>query len=174
MGFSELPPELLILILDSLAIKELLRCKQVCKSLNALVQDETALQYKVQLNLAGTEDGPATNPLAVRDRLRILVKYMEAWDQLRFSEIRTMDRESGNLWELYGNVLAETRSENTTLVIKQLPSKLRGINERTWTLDNLHIPLCDFSTDVAQNLVALLEPRNMPDCLPNSIYTCVL
>jgi hypothetical protein len=84
---------------------------------------------------------------------------------------------SGRLWELYGGVLGLSTPEDA-LVFHQLPSDLRSIDQKIWTIgpDFGIRDMRDFTMDPAQDLLVLFET---PDwyghypllLLPNSPQT---
>ena len=62
---------------------------------------------------------------------------------------------AGGVWELYGGVLAQGTSPRG-LTFTQLPSKLRGIEQKTWALDDVGVKIRDFGMDPAQDLLAIV------------------
>ncbi|CAL1702753.1 unnamed protein product [Somion occarium] len=152
---SHVPIELLIQIFCALTYKEILTCRLACKFFDTVIRNDARLQYKIQLGLNGQQDGPSTNCLNVHDRLLILNEYQAAWDQLRFDPMMIVDMESDRIWEIRGNVLSQASEES--LVFVQLPSRVRNIDERRWSLNRVHIPLRDYAFDPAQDLLILVE-----------------
>lgn len=70
--------------------------------------------------------------------------------------------EDGGLWELYGNVLAQRRSDNSYKFIG-LRSCSRDIDERTWELQPVDVDARDFGLDESQDLFVLVTK------LPSSV-----
>lgn len=64
----------------------------------------------------------------------------------------------GGVWELYGGVLAQARSRDT-LVFRQIPSKIKGLQEREWECV-YDFAVRDFGMDPAQDLLASIELPN--------------
>lgn len=65
----------------------------------------------------------------------------------------------GNLWELYGGILAQS-DINDTICFRRLPSRIRGIEETVWSVSTSGLDLRDFTLDPAQDLLVLIaRPR---------------
>lgn len=62
----------------------------------------------------------------------------------------------GQVWELYGNVLAQARGPRS-LAFVQLPSEIRGIVEKEWVIPDVGFKIRDFGMDPAQDLLVLIE-----------------
>ncbi|KAH9857310.1 hypothetical protein C2E23DRAFT_384394 [Lenzites betulinus] len=75
LGIAE---ELQVLILLDLVATDILTCTKVCHALAALVKRTPALQYKLELGLAGMVDGPAEG-VPIAKRLEQLRAYQSAW-----------------------------------------------------------------------------------------------
>jgi len=64
----------------------------------------------------------------------------------------------GNLWELFGNVLAQ-RSDEGQFLFRQLPSMFRDIPEKKWSITpDEPRTVRDFGIDPAQDLLILVAP----------------
>lgn len=85
-------------------------------------------QYKIELAAAGMEDGRSST-LTSAERLRVLKAHQEAWDKLAWTSREEVPMHQGGVWELYGGVLAQGDGSRT-LAFKQLPSAIRGMEER--------------------------------------------
>jgi len=103
------------------------------------------------------QDGPPS-AVSLVDRLDKLRKHREAWDTLTWTQDDSIKIPRGNVWELYGGVLAQCRRENT-IMFWQLPSTYRGIGARHWSvhLDENEIKVRDFSMDPSQDLLVVVE-----------------
>ncbi|CAL1702761.1 unnamed protein product [Somion occarium] len=158
-SLTDLPTELIVQILHALDfLKDLLRCKQSCKLLDTVVDNNTYLQYQVRLGLNGMQDGTSTKGWPVSDRLRALCEYEKGWDKLQFKEGELIDMDADDVWDLYGNVISQTKSfSGGRLVATQLPSRVRRVSKETWVLDKLPVRYRDFAMDVAQDLLVLME-----------------
>ncbi|KAH9903456.1 hypothetical protein C8Q73DRAFT_742509 [Cubamyces lactineus] len=157
MNFISLPPELLINVLLELDCVSLLRCRQVCSLLKDLMDNDVRLQYMVELTAAGMEDGPYSTVTAA-ERLRMLKARQEAMDKLAWTSREEVPMLKGGVWELYGGVLAQGEGSRT-LVFKQLPSSLRGIEGKEWRINDVGVHIRDFGMDPAQDLLIIIENR---------------
>ncbi|GJE93049.1 F-box protein [Phanerochaete sordida] len=75
---SEIPTELLIRILENLPLADLVRLQLVSRDWKTLIQTVPALQYKIELGLAGLADNP-WNALDTATKRRKLATYRRAW-----------------------------------------------------------------------------------------------
>lgn len=114
------------------------------------------MQYTIELAAAGQVNGPETSGASSASRLEALKKHQASWDSLKWSRELRIPMEGGGLWELYGGVLAQSTAEGT-LTFMQLPSDLRSIEEKVWTLGNLGLVVRDFGMDPSQNLLVLIQ-----------------
>jgi hypothetical protein len=101
-------------------------------------------------------DGPPGR-LSLSERLKLLRNYETSWKNLDWNEHTSIPVPDGSLWELYGNVWAHSRGEKE-IVCVQLPSRLRGISMRQWTL-GFDFTLRDFGIDPSQDLLVTIESR---------------
>ena len=99
-------------------------------------------------------DGPPGN-LITSERLKLLRRYEASWKNILWNEHNTILSPVGGVWELYGNVWAHSRGSDTIDFV-QLPSRLRGIPMRQWTL-TFDFAVRDFSMDPSQDLLAAIE-----------------
>ncbi|KAF5384977.1 hypothetical protein D9615_001390 [Tricholomella constricta] len=169
-SFSTMPPfqplnvipvELLVQILSSLDYLAVLRCRQVCKSFEALIGSTSSLQLIVELHAAGQDMEPNGTASSVI-RLELLKQRTAAWDELKYTKDHRIPMSSGNLWELYGGVLAQSTAEKT-IIFRRLPSLCRSIEEVEWTLDAFGFPVRDFGMDPSQDLLVIVEAPRWSD-----------
>ncbi|KAF8807737.1 hypothetical protein BYT27DRAFT_7189834 [Phlegmacium glaucopus] len=154
---ASLPIELYKIFLEYLDYRSLLKCMQVSSLFQKLIKDTASLQYIIELAAAGQTNGPEASGTSSADRLEALKKHQSSWGSLNWSRELRIPMESGGLWELYGGVLAQSTAEGT-LTFTQLPSDLRSIEEKVWTLGpNLGLVLRDFGMDPSQDLLVLIE-----------------
>ncbi|TFK45325.1 hypothetical protein OE88DRAFT_1740424 [Heliocybe sulcata] len=147
-------PELVVIILRELDLSMLIRCKRVCTDLKRIIDDSVALQYKIELAVAGMEDGPPSS-IDLAERLRRLQNYTKAWRDMAFSPSENI-RFDGHYWELYGGVLA-TSAGDSTLIFNKLPGHARGIKSRQWRIEEVGFPIRDFKMDPSQDLLVMLD-----------------
>lgn len=101
------------------------------------------------------EDGPP-GEFSAPDRLARLKLRQAAWDCLKWTNDRRIDMLVGQVWELYGGVLAQSTPDRV-IFFRQLPSHYRGIEEKTWTVDASEFNMRDFSMDPSQDLLVVAE-----------------
>jgi hypothetical protein len=91
------------------------------------------------------------------ERLSRLRKHRSAWKNLTWSREVKIPMKDGGLWELFGGVLGHS-TQKGELNFHQLPSDIRGIEEKTWTLGpDFGCTVGDFSMDPYQDLLVLVE-----------------
>ncbi|TFY81128.1 hypothetical protein EWM64_g2883 [Hericium alpestre] len=158
----DLPTELIARILEELDFSSLIVCQlmQVCQKFRSIIQSSSPLQYAITLKASGMQDGP-DGPLSSAERLSILKRHSQAWKTLTFSSTSSDDMPLGGLYELYGNVLVQSLGPRE-FHLKQLPSQIRGIEERNWNL-RFNFDVRDFGMDPAQDLLFLLQTCGSPD-----------
>lgn len=125
---------------------------EVCKLLYHLVQDST-IQYKITLAVSGMEDGSSS--VSVRERMNLLKKQKAAWDNLDW-EIQESIPLNGDAWELVGGVLGT--SAGTQLSFFRLPSRLRRIERKDWTI-KVGFNVNDFTMDPSQDLLVAIQHK---------------
>ena len=99
-------------------------------------------------------DGPP-GQLSTSERLSLLRSYESSWKKLDWNAHTSLPVPEGSLWELYGNVWAHSKGDDTIFFV-QLPSRLRGIPMRQWSL-RLDFAPRDFGMDPAQDLLVTVE-----------------
>jgi hypothetical protein len=107
------------------------------------------------------QDGPLST-LPSSERLQMLKYHQEAWRTLSWTEKESISMLDGNTWELFGGVLALAEGPKT-LVFRQLPSRLRGIESSEWKVD-VDFPVRDFSMDKTQDLLVIVEGSEWVVC----------
>lgn len=106
-----------------------------------LVETSTDLQYKIALAIHGLADNPYS-PLTTQQKLPLLRDYVGAWTEFSEEKLlanrQTMIMAGG--WftpTVFGGVLVrQTEGEigGRSVEFRQLPSRTRGMAERTWAL----------------------------------------
>lgn len=120
-----------------------------------------SLQYKIELHAANLIDGPPSNR-SKSARLRLLEEHQHAWNNVSWSgtqEISLKPLEDAlpgvGAWELTSGLLAH--AAHRTMRFTQLPSRLRDIEQRTWTFEDIGFEIRDFALDRSQDLLAIIE-----------------
>lgn len=193
----ELPTELLVKVLQSLELRELLRCRmvrplppflspsvrplthtprktrarQVQKRLRDIIDSTPTLQYAIELAVSGFVDN-TSNPLPLTDKLELLQAVQGAWKRARFSLGRGMPYEHD--WAYAGNVL-HREFEFVSLDVRaarerEREGEGRSIEARRWIIDP-GLPdyffLLDSAVDPAQDVAVFLG-------YDESVFACVL
>ena len=107
------------------------------------------------------EDGPPSG-MVPHERFQCLQEHQTAWSKLQFSLSTTVKMEKGSVWELYGNVLAQGKGKRS-LVFYQIPSPIRGIESKTWTVQ-VDEAIRDFAMDPTEELLIIVE-RSSAKCV---------
>ena len=120
-----------------------------------MVDETTTFQYRIALYASGTEDGPPGD-LTTSKRFDLLRKYEASWKNIEWNEHNTIISSTGGpgVWELYGNVWAHN-NESDAMEFVQLPSRIRSIPMRQWTL-RFDFAVRDFSMDPSQDLLVVI------------------
>ena len=172
MSWSVLPLELTTSILSFIGPTELVNFRRVhifdhgstflSESMNSqvnnffksLIDESTTFQYRITLFASGMVDGPPGN-LTTSERLELLRRYETSWKNIEWSEHHTIPYPQGMAWEFYGNVWGHSRGSDAIDFV-QLPSRLRGISLRQWTL-RFNFDVRHFSMDPSQDLLVTIE-----------------
>lgn len=121
-----------------------------------MINDTASLRLIIELYATGQQDGfvdPRVNPT---DRLDALRRHTIAWEELTWVTEQRLSMLDGGLWELYGGVLAQSNL-NGDIAFRQLPSEIRSIAERDWTIGGFDFIVRDFGMDPLQDLLVLVE-----------------
>lgn len=155
---TSLPLELIYKIFSLLDWRTILVCREVSRFFRSIAEGDRA-QYEIELAVSGMMDGPPS-PFITSDRLALLKERNAAWESLRWVESQDIPMMQGHVWELYGGVFAQSSTPDV-LHFRQLPSKYRKIEEKTWGVA-LDIHVRDFTMDPAQDLLVLIEqPKSL-------------
>ncbi|KAF9029233.1 hypothetical protein BDZ89DRAFT_728392 [Hymenopellis radicata] len=148
-----LPVELIEYILTFIDGKSVAKCREVCAFFHSLVDDSAASEYSVELAKHGLKAHHSAGGSA--DSLQVLRKYVSGWaDPASMTETH-IDMLHGGLWELFGNVFAQTGSDGG-LHLFRLPSPSLSIPESRWSIP-IDISFRDFGMDPSQDLLILIE-----------------
>ncbi|TCD66230.1 hypothetical protein EIP91_001633 [Steccherinum ochraceum] len=86
-----IPDDLVELILLGADLQSIMRCRQVNKRFNRLIEQSMRLQYKIELALDNLEDGFPSN-ISVSERLQLLEGRRNAWKGMKFRKKLFLDR----------------------------------------------------------------------------------
>lgn len=106
MTLLNLPDELLVQIASELGFLDLIHFRQTCMKTREVVNSNAALQYALELHIAGMVDNPACR-LVPGDRLRILREKEEGWRRLDLSDrkVLPLQHNPSGIYDLTGGVL---------------------------------------------------------------------
>jgi len=93
--------------------------------------------------------------LVASQLLQKLNEHDQAWSNMNWTQCFQMPMRRGGLYELYGGVWVQTTAAGA-LIFSQLPSIVRGIEQRQWDL-RLEFPLRDLGIDPGQDLLVLVQ-----------------
>ncbi|KAI0746564.1 hypothetical protein C8Q80DRAFT_1121358 [Daedaleopsis nitida] len=114
MNLVDLPDELLAQIASFLSPGALVHLQQVSTRFHDIVQSNVALQYALELHVAGMVDNPASR-LVPAERLRILRQKEESWRTIDLSDRRllSLQHNPSGIYDLTGGVLLLGERRNT-------------------------------------------------------------
>lgn len=132
------------------------------RALEHLISETPLLRYVIELGAAGMVDGsssrfPTTTKLAKLERLQADWRTFTEVSRttLRITHaIPTYDLQKGVLTVGHGK---EDPWVTRSLQYYRLHSRISEIEQEAWRLDDLGADIRDFTTDPAQDLVAILE-----------------
>ncbi|KAM6504237.1 hypothetical protein JOM56_001180 [Amanita muscaria] len=126
-----LPSVVVLEIFQYLDLHSLLKCRLVWSGFRYLIDSTASLQYKIELAVAGQQDGSYGDMSTRREMLKM---HQKMWDGLQWTEVLRVPMVP-TYWGVYGGVFAQVRSMPYTLHLKRIPSQSRGIKEKNWILD---------------------------------------
>ena len=131
---------------------------KLCRSIQRLIDNDPNLLYKIDLILAGMEDGLSSR-LSIGPKRELLKRHQFAHNTLSPEDLSIEEEPelAKDPWLLSDGVLSHFVSRSL-IKLKSLPSIMRGIPEQTW---ELRLPV-GFSVralvvDLAQDLAVVLE-----------------
>jgi len=141
---------------------------QVCHRIHDVIFNSVALQYKIELFAQGMHDNTQIQDGAnMADRLSMLTAYGDALKELAWTNYETIDLTNtqirGRRYMSDGILVIqkerpsrENMANGTWLDVYQLPSALRGVPARRWTLE-FEFSVVFFMLDAASDLLVLGE-----------------
>jgi hypothetical protein len=136
---------------------------QVCRRFRQIVTSSTEIHYKIELAIAGYQNGPALCRTPLSERLRILRQTQKGWLGLNFQRRQTIELERETpTYELQGSVFLRGRTSvgsNSTAGISGyiMASTLTGDEMHQWTVERFPSGVRDFTLDPLQDLLVLIE-----------------
>lgn len=131
---------------------------QVSRALKKAVEQSTALVYKLSCFRAGVLDGSPNAPYTVPQRAQILRTWREArskglWTN---SPILTPHIPANSTVSVSGTLCASRAQNSRSIEFHQFPSRLRGIEAKNWTLNDVGVTE-EFVCDPYQDLLVAAE-----------------
>ncbi|QRV92505.1 F-box protein [Ceratobasidium sp. AG-Ba] len=162
MHILQLPTDVFIVVLSYVGGKDLLVCKQVCKSFRSLLKSSPELHYRLALAKAGVVDGVTGQP--VEERLQLLRRLEQSWypdmlkprKQFRVLFSRPFTRTDVNAGFVISGMVPRSAQDYEELQIYRLPSTLPNLKAKSWrhVLDS---NIRYYKADPVQDMLALLE-----------------
>lgn len=152
----ELPTEITLQVLHFADHITLGNCRVVCRALRDAIDNTGTLLHKMMLEPTNMVDG-SDSRCSLTERMQRLKPYDKARRALQWSS-ETHVPFGGRLWDIAGNVVACTDATSPTINFVQLPSTLRGIEEKRWSTPSSQL-LCDFTFDPSQDLLVIISAR---------------
>ncbi|KAF9507652.1 hypothetical protein BS47DRAFT_282917 [Hydnum rufescens UP504] len=175
---KRLPAELLIQVLTALPFPAVLRARHVCRYWQKVIQSSVILEYHVELEAHRKTDNPEST-LSVVDRLKILRKHVDAWQNLSWSR-----RDLFDLKDVFPRLdalkpyLPEVKiplqdwheGHEIRVSLHGFPSTLAQTSSRNCLRDGLTLQTRYFIIDAEQDIIIFSEPYFLPTQSP---WRCV-
>jgi hypothetical protein len=128
---------------------------QVCAYFENVIKNSVALQYAIELDIYGYEDGPYSDraPKDVSTRLHKLRQHVDAWNNLDWVESRVSIPNLALHLIRKGMYISLGQDASVTCI--QLPSRIRDLPLRTWTLHNIGLSIQKMAADPQSDLLVL-------------------
>ncbi|KAI0041248.1 hypothetical protein FA95DRAFT_713871 [Auriscalpium vulgare] len=133
-----LPDDLLHAILLQVDAESVSFCQATCRRLKTLVENSMQFQYKMELGAAPMCEGLAARNLNVSEKLQRIRSYRAACTRdIKFEELPFAPALTGDTL-LHSSVTTlvsdSIESDGRRVYVQQMPSVLRGIEERHWSI----------------------------------------
>lgn len=163
---TDLPPELFERIFIHLKTRDIFACAATCKLLQGATTSPL-VQYQIELELAGLEDGPARSSDLKTRRLAVST-YRRRWNTLDWrTPIRAPFWDNGNIWDLCGGIFGQGNvgTRGRAFHFTRLPSHARGVKTiESWDFKNIGVKdgVRDFTFVPSLDLLVLLDMTSWP------------
>ena len=129
---------------------------QVCAYFNDAIKNSVALQYAIELDICGYEDGPYSDRASedTTARLRKLQSHVDAWNNLDWVESRVSTPVEAIRTLFCGGMLISLIDDETVTCI-QLPSRIPDLPLRIWTLHIVDMSVVGMAADPQSDLLVL-------------------
>lgn len=150
-------------LFDFLIVETHVNCK-VSRGLRSLIDSSLPSRYRMALDLAGCQDGPASK-LSIRERLELLKSRELSWRSLQpiITTVQLKKRnDDGPMFRsslLVDGVYAYNTHSRIEFI--QTPSAQNNNGLRRWSHSILDMNLLNFTIDPSRDLLILLEIMDM-------------
>ncbi|KAF8516474.1 hypothetical protein JB92DRAFT_3114108 [Gautieria morchelliformis] len=186
MYFGKLPNEVICKIILRLAMGDILRCRLVSMRFNLIIQNSTAIQYKIELTANWFTACPGST-LSAATSIRMLMEQQEAWrsGEWRAEQVIRWETAGGRFCYAFRNgIWAFGHSDlpvypilgyisATDIACIKLQSAFQGKTTEEpkyqWSLDNDDLDgliFRDFTMDPLVNLLVLVEETDSHSAPP--------
>ncbi|CAL1711853.1 unnamed protein product [Somion occarium] len=157
--FTELPSELVVLILTNLPAVDLVRCQQLSKYWYTLINNHAGLQYSIALALTSMEDACATS-FSSREKLDILNSFQRMWTS-------GSPFESETIWPVvpyndHMNLAQDTMVQGIgmrSLKFTRMSCDITSASTISWDVE-LDFDIVEFTFDPDEGLLIAIEARD--------------
>ncbi|VDB82790.1 unnamed protein product [Peniophora sp. CBMAI 1063] len=156
----DLPNEILVLVLSPLGFRDLVVCKSVCRTLNAVICDVLFLQYKLVLASYGLCDNEFS-VTAVKQRLQYAHLFNCALRDIRWIPHFTFTFEGQRLDHPSSFAIFRDLKNPGTLSLIYSGSSLRGAPQRHWVIKAPPASVYTYTFNPAEDLV-ILQTMDVP------------
>ncbi|KAG8989303.1 hypothetical protein FRB94_014492 [Tulasnella sp. JGI-2019a] len=163
----QLPPELIVATLCHATLIDIVRCKQICKTFNTVINESTALQYLIELGCAGYVDGNYDKgTLPQHERLRRLIEIESAWRGFSLATKTKLELPEAfsSIYEFCGGVFIRRQHSAAQLNTTRFSSIFGGVtsDSETRNLSDLQPAIKairDITIDPGSDLLIAIECR---------------
>ncbi|KAG8687747.1 hypothetical protein FRC08_011822 [Ceratobasidium sp. 394] len=162
MHILQLPTDVFIIIFSYVSGRDLVTCKQVCRSFRSLFKASIRLQYKFALARAGLVDGIIK--YSMEDRLRLLHQLEQNWyptelkprRQLKVQYSSPCTKSEISSGFVVSGIISRNSNCFQELQIHRLPSYLPDLKAKLWKHQLADKNVQNFKADPVQDLLVLL------------------
>ncbi|EED80693.1 predicted protein [Postia placenta Mad-698-R] len=160
---TALPPELFTNVLSLLDAHDLCICKTVSRYFSMTIQSVPALQYIIELELAGMVDEPLC-PLLTAEKLARLRSLQHMRRHMKLVRGPSIPYNRMKPFKTSPGLLIQC-NDRDGIEFCQFPSTILGNEERRWTIDaaSLGVVIQDICVDRSQDLLILVGLPSIPD-----------
>lgn len=131
---------------------------QVCPQWKAIYDNHPVGRYSVECDLCSVTTGTNKN-FSTAEKLALLKEYRDSWKFLKWKEEIVFDLTPDTFLRLHGSILGscDVEGSHACFDFTQLPSAIRNIQRRDWTIELPELRPLDYEIDSIQNLLVVIE-----------------